>query len=94
MQTLLASKPRFLVSAVALWGWNEAQDLTNTKYKRNYSQSRSRLLTTLKQEHAEEEGTVSSSPVSTFTSIRWWDKPVLRLLGILDTALKKGLRKA
>lgn len=94
MQTLLASKPRFLVSAAALWGRNEAQGLTDSKDKRNYSQPRSRLLTTLKQEHAEEEGRASPSPVSTFTSVRWWNKPVLTLSGILDTALKKDLRKA
>lgn len=91
MQTLLASKPRFLVSAAALWGWNEAQGLTD---KRNYSQPRSRLLTALKQEHAEEEGRASPSPVSTFASVRWWNKPVLTVSGILDTALKKNLRKA
>lgn len=74
-QTLLASKPQILVSAIALWGWTEAQGLVDSKYKRNYSQPRSRLLPTLKQELAEEEGRASSSPVSTFTSVRWWDKP-------------------
>lgn len=73
--TLLASKPQFLVSAVALWGWTEDQGLVNSKYKQNDSQPRSRLLPTLKQELAEEEGKASSSPVSTFTSVRWWDKP-------------------